>query len=73
MPGLSGSCHARALGVEDPAHVTGTEEEIDAAFMHAYRTLRARSEAFFSLPLAELQQDRARLKSELDRISTLQA
>ena len=60
-------------GVEDPAHVTGTEEEIDAAFMHAYRTLRARIEAFFALPLADVQQDRVRLKAELDRIATLQA
>jgi arsenate reductase len=58
-------------GVEDPAHATGTDEEIDAAFMHAYRTLRNRIEAFFALPLAELQQDRARLKAELDRIGTL--
>ena len=58
-------------GVEDPAHVTGTEEEIDAAFMHAYRVLRTRIEAFFALPLAELQNDRARLKAELDRIGTL--
>ena len=58
-------------GVEDPAHVTGTEEEIDAAFRHAYRVLRTRIEAFFALPLAELQNDRARLKAELDRIGTL--
>ena len=60
-------------GVEDPAHVTGSDADIDAAFMHAYRTLRARIEALFALPLAELQQDRARLKAELDRIGSLQA
>ena len=60
-------------GVEDPAHVSGTDEEIDAAFMHAYRTLRKRIEALFALPLADLQQDRARLKAELDRIGSLQA
>jgi arsenate reductase len=60
-------------GVEDPAHVTGSEAEIDAAFVHAYRTLRARIEAFFALPLADLREDRARLKDELDRIATLQA
>jgi arsenate reductase len=58
-------------GVEDPAHVSGTEEEIDAAFLHAYRVLRTRIEAFLALPLAELQDDRARLKVELDRIGTL--
>jgi len=58
-------------GVEDPAHVTGTEVEIDAAFIQAYRILRTRIETFLALPLAELQNDRARLKSELDRIGTL--
>jgi arsenate reductase (thioredoxin) len=55
-------------GVADPAHATGTDLEIDAAFMAAYRTLRRRIEAFVALPLHELQQDRARLKQELDRI-----
>jgi arsenate reductase len=60
-------------GVEDPAHATGTEEEIDAAFMHAYKTLRARIEAFFSLPLAELKKDPVCMKAELDRIGMLQA
>ena len=58
-------------GVNDPAHATGTDEEIDAAFIQAYRTLRARIEAFFALPLAELQNDRARLKTELDHIGAL--
>ena len=57
-------------GVADPAHVTGTEAEIDAAFMTAYRTLRRRIEAFFQLPLAELMNDRSRLKAEMDRIGT---
>jgi arsenate reductase (thioredoxin) len=55
-------------GVADPAHATGNDLEIDAAFMAAYRTLRRRIEAFVALPLHELQQDRARLKQELDRI-----
>ncbi len=58
-------------GVEDPAHVTGTDAEIDAAFMTAYRILRHRIEQFLALPLAELQQNPERLKTELDRISTL--
>lgn len=57
-------------GVEDPAHATGTDAEIDAAFMTAYRILRARIEAFFALPLAELQHDPARLKAEMDRIAS---
>jgi arsenate reductase len=60
-------------GVEDPAHVTGTEEEIDAAFVHAYRTLRHRIETFLALPLEELRKNPARMKAELDRIGTLQA
>jgi arsenate reductase len=58
-------------GVEDPAHATGTEEEIDAAFMTAYRILRARIEAFLALPLDELKYDKTRMKIELDRIGTL--
>jgi arsenate reductase len=58
-------------GVEDPAHATGTEEEIEATFMTAYRILRARIEAFLALPLDELKADRARMKAELDRIGTL--
>ncbi len=36
--------------------------------MQAYRTLRNRIEAFLALPLDELKSDRAKLKSELDRI-----
>ena len=60
-------------GVDDPAHATGTDEEIDAAFMRAYRILRARIEAFLALPLDELSKDRARLKAELDRIGTIGA
>lgn len=57
-------------GVDDPAHATGTDAEIDAAFMTAYRILRARIEAFFALPLAELQQNPAQLKVEMDRIAS---
>ena len=58
-------------GVEDPAHATGTEDEIDAAFMTAYHILRTRIEAFLALPLDELKTDRARMKAELDRIGVL--
>jgi arsenate reductase len=58
-------------GVEDPAHVTGTDEEIDAAFMTAYRILRHRIETFLALPLAELQNDQDRLQAELNRIGRL--
>jgi arsenate reductase len=56
-------------GVEDPAHVTGTDEEIDVAFVVAYRTLRARIEAFFALPLETLQHDKVALKAAMDKIA----
>ena len=55
-------------GVDDPAHATGTDAEIDAQFMQAYRTLRNRIEALLALPLEQLARDRVRLKAELDRI-----
>lgn len=58
-------------GVDDPAHATGTDAEIEAAFRQAYRILRTRIEAFLALPLRELAHDRAGLKAELDRIGLL--
>lgn len=58
-------------GVEDPAHATGTDAEIDAAFMSAYRILRARIAAFLALPHSELKGEPQRLKTELDRIGAL--
>jgi arsenate reductase len=59
-------------GVDDPSHVTGTEDEIGAAFERAYAILRARIEAFLALPIDELQHDKARLKAELDRIGGIE-
>ncbi|QPD02410.1 MAG: Arsenate reductase [Candidatus Nitrospira kreftii] len=58
-------------GVEDPAKATGTEAEINAKFDQAYRTLRARIEAFLKLPLDRLGKDHEQLKVELDRIGKL--
>ena len=58
-------------GVEDPAHVEGSDAEIDAAFMTTYRILRHRIEQFLALPLNELKNNRDQLKLQLDRISTL--
>ncbi|MEQ1562824.1 MAG: arsenate reductase ArsC [Nitrospiraceae bacterium] len=58
-------------GVEDPAKATGSDAEIDAKFEQAYRTLRARIEAFLTLPLERLSQDREQFAVELDRIATL--
>jgi len=58
-------------GVEDPAHVEGTEDEINASFMTAYRILRYRIEQFLALPLDTLKNDPEQLKAELDRIGLL--
>lgn len=60
-------------GVDDPSHVTGTEEEIDAAFEYAYAILRTRIEAFLALPLKILKADLAAFKVELDRIGHIEA
>jgi len=58
-------------GVDDSAQATGSDQEIDAAFMAAYRILRKRIEAFLALPLDELERDPVRLKVELDRLGSL--
>ncbi|MBS3963516.1 MAG: arsenate reductase ArsC [Methylomonas sp.] len=58
-------------GVEDPAHVEGSDAEINMAFETAYAILRHRIECFLALPLAELQGDSLRLQAELDRIGVL--
>lgn len=60
-------------GVDDPSHVIGTDEEIDAAFEKAYAILRARIEAFLALPLDRLMTDRASLKAALDGIGHIEA
>lgn len=60
-------------GVDDPGHVVGTEEEIEAAFNHTYGIIRARIEAFLALPLEQLVKDKAKFKAELDHIGTLKA
>lgn len=70
-PAYLGQALRSHWGVEDPAHATGSDAEIDAAFMATYRILRTRIEAFLALPLAELRQDPTRLKAELDRIGGL--
>ena len=58
-------------GVEDPAKATGTEDEINASFEHAYKVLRERIEAFLALPLDKLLADKPSLKVALDAIGTL--
>jgi arsenate reductase len=65
-PAYLGNVMRTHWGVDDPAHAVGTDAEIDAAFQIAYKTLRARIEAFLALP-AEQRFEQA----ELDRIGLL--
>jgi arsenate reductase len=58
-------------GLDDPARATGTEDEINAEFGKAYRTLRSRIEAFLMLSMSDWERERGRLKAELDRIGSL--
>lgn len=58
-------------GVDDPARAVGSDEEIDAAFVTAYRILRARIEAFLALPLDQLQHDKTLLKAAMDKIANI--
>ena len=60
-------------GVDDPAKATGTDEEIEAAFVKAHHILRARIEAMLALPLDTLKQDKPAFKAALDHIGTLTA
>lgn len=55
-------------GVDDPAHVVGTADEIRAAFERSYSTLRARIETFLALPLEALRADREQMTEALTRI-----
>ena len=70
-PAYLGTALRAHWGVEDPARATGSDAEIEAAFVTAYRILRSRIEAFLGLPLAELEGDPARLQAELYRVGTL--
>ena len=66
-PAYLGQVMRAHWGVEDPARATGTEQEINASFMMAYRLLRQRIEAFLQLDPA-LFSDRGRLQQALDDI-----
>lgn len=70
-PVYLGSVLRTHWGVDDPAKATGTEADIDAAFVTAYHTLRARIEALLALPLERLKNAPDQLKTQLDRIGTL--
>lgn len=67
-PAYLGAVMRAHWGVEDPAHVTGTGAEIDAAFVKAYGILRTRIEAFFALTDEQRQ---VNLQAELDRIGEI--
>ena len=70
-PAYLGNVIRAHWGVDDPAKVTGTEDEINASFELAYQILRKRIEAFLALPINELQYDNLRLKAALDNIAKL--
>lgn len=53
------------------AEATGTEEETNAAFTQAYRTLREGIEVFLALPLDDLRQNSSAFKTKLDYIEIL--
>jgi arsenate reductase len=72
-PAYLGQVMRSHWGVDDPAHATGTDAEIDAAFMRAYSILRSRIEAFFALPLDELRRDKTAFKAALDKIATIES
>jgi arsenate reductase len=66
-PGHPVSAH---WGIEDPAAVQGTPEEIDRAFHQAFSLLSRRITLFLSLPLATLSQ--IALQQELKNIGKLE-
>jgi arsenate reductase (thioredoxin) len=70
-PAYLGSAIRAHWGVDDPAHATGTDAEIDAAFAAAHRILRVRIEALLALPMTDLFHDRESLARVLARIGTL--
>jgi arsenate reductase len=53
-------------GVQDPASVEGTPEQIGKAFREAFLILDRRINLFLSLPLSSL--DELSIKNEIDRI-----
>jgi arsenate reductase (thioredoxin) len=57
-------------GVEDPDAVHGSDDVIEASFMHAYTVLRRRIEAFLALD-AEVLADHIQLKKALDAIGLI--
>jgi len=67
-PGQPISAH---WGVEDPAAVSGTDEDKRRAFFKTFNVLQNRIQLFLNLPLMKL--DRVALKQRLDEIGKRQA
>ncbi len=67
-PAYMGPALRAHWGVDDPAHATGSEAEIEGVFQDAYRIIRWRIETFLALPWSDLKQDRGRLQAALDHI-----
>jgi len=55
-------------GLPDPAHVTGTEQEINAAFQATFDALKRRIEKLLALPFETLSA--AELSTALNKIGT---
>lgn len=70
-PAYLGPAMRAHWGVDDPAHVQGSDEDIDQAFLTAYRTLRTRIEAFLALPADLLERDPTGMHTALVRIGQL--
>ncbi len=69
-PAYLGKAIRTHWGVDDPAKATGTEEEVNASFKHAYLVLRRRIEAFLALDINKFANDSV-LTEELNRIGQL--
>lgn len=69
-PAYLGNVLRAHWGVDDPAKATGTEQQINASFEHAYKTLRTRIEAFLALDQTVLDEPDS-LKPALDNIGKI--
>ncbi|KFX69224.1 ArsC family transcriptional regulator [Pseudomonas taeanensis MS-3] len=59
-PLFSGKALKAHWGIPDPAHVTGSEADIHAAFAKAYTQLEARIQQLLNLPLDDMDDDSLR-------------
>ena len=59
-PLFSGKAIKAHWGIPDPAHVSGSDAEIHAAFAKAYEQLEARIQQLLRLPVGEMDDDALR-------------